>query len=278
MKLPEGFDFSQSNLKDYIDCPYRFYLRYILGTKWPALLVDDALEFELRGKTGARFHRLVQQYLLGIPESRLNEIAESDIDPNFIHWWEYFLDFVPQHLQGCRYPEMTLSTKLGENRLLAKYDLILVQDEKLLIFDWKTSSKAPKKAWLHDRVQTKLYRMILTQSGGTLSSKGSINPEDITMNYWFTANPSSFVSLPYSEKGFQEDLIFFQKIIQEILERKEGNFFRTDDLRKCRYCVYRSHCDRGIEAGDLESFESFEMEEEDFELDLDFDEIQEIAF
>ena len=278
MKLPDGFDFSQSNLKDYLDCPYRFYLRYILGTKWPALLVDDALEFEQRGQTGARFHRLIQQYLLGLPESRLNEIAGSDPNQDFFQWWEHFLDFVPQHLQGRRFPEMTLSTTLGENRLLAKYDLILVQDKKLLIFDWKTSGKVPKKVWLQDRVQTKLYQLILTQAGGSLSSITNIKPEDITMNYWFTDSPSSFVSLPYSEIAYQEDLIFFEKIIQEIQDRKEGNFFRTDDVRKCRYCVYRSHCDRGVEAGDLESFESFEMDEEDFELDLDFDEIQEIAF
>lgn len=278
MKLPDGFDFSQSNLKDYLDCPYRFYLRYILGTKWPALLVDDALEFEQHGQAGARFHRLIQQYLLGIPEPRLNEIAESDPNPDFLQWWEHFLDFVPPHLQGIRYPEMTLSTKLGENRLVAKYDLILIQDEKLLIFDWKTSRNPPKKTWLLDRVQTRLYRMILTQSGGSLSSKGNINPEDIIMNYWFTANPSILVSLPYSKKAFQEDVTFFREVIQEILDRKEENFYRTEDLKKCRYCVYRSHCDRGIEAGDLESFESFEMDEEDFELDLDFDEIQEIKF
>lgn len=278
MKLPDGFDFSQSNLKDYLDCPYRFYLRYILGTKWPALLVDDALEFEQHGQAGARFHRLIQQYLLGIPEPRLNEIAESDLNPDFLQWWEHFLDFVPPHLQGIRYPEMTLSTKLGEYRLVAKYDLILILDEKLLIFDWKTSRNPPKKTWLLDRVQTRLYRMILTQSGGNLSSKGSINPEDIIMNYWFTANPSILVSLPYSKKAFQEDVTFFREVIQEILDRKEENFYRTEDLKKCRYCVYRSHCDRGIEAGDLESFESFEMDEEDFELDLDFDEIQEIKF
>lgn len=278
MKLPEGFDFSQSNLKDYIDCPYRFYLRYILHTKWPALLVDDALEFELRGKAGARFHRLIQQYLLGLPESRLNEIAEADQNPAFIQWWEDFLEYVPPYLAGQKHVEITLSTRLGGHRLVAKYDLILAQDEKLLIFDWKTSSKLPKKAWLLDRVQTRLYRLILTQAGDSLSSMTNIKPEDITMNYWFTASPSSIISLPYSKKAYQEDVTFFEEIIQEILGRKEENFYRTEDLKKCRYCVYRSHCNRGVSAGDLESFETFELDEEDFELDLEFDEIQEVEF
>mgnify|MGYP001116774433 CR=1 FL=1 len=278
MKLPEGFDFSQSNLKDYLDCPYRFYLRYILHTKWPALLVDDALEFEQRGQTGARFHRLIQQYLLRIPESRLREIAEADPNPSFAQWWEAFLEYIPPFLEGRKYPEMTLSTKLGNHRLVAKYDLILVQDDNLIIFDWKTSRKQPRKAWLLDRVQTRLYRLILTQAGSSLTSMGKISPDQVSMNYWFTANPSTLVSLPYSEKAYRKDITFFEEIIKEILDRKEENFYRTSDLNKCRYCVYRSHCDRGVEAGDLETFDSFGMDEEDFELDLDFDEIQEVAF
>lgn len=278
MKLPQGFDFSQSNLKDYLDCRYRFYLRYILHTKWPALLVDDALEFELRGRTGARFHRLIQQYLLAIPESKLTEIAKADPDPTFSQWWEDFLEFIPPNLEGQRYIEMTLSTKLGGHRFVAKYDLILVQNDKLLIFDWKTASKQPKKSWLRDRIQTKLYLLILTQAGSSLLRTTNIKPEDITMNYWFTASPASVVSLPYSESAYKEDVTFFENLIQDIIERKEEDFYRTDDLNKCQYCVYRSHCDRGIEAGDLESFESFNVDEEDFELDLDFDQIQEIEF
>ncbi len=278
MKFPKSFDFSQSNLKDYLDCPYRFYLKNILHTKWPALLVDDAFEFELRGIVGARFHRLVQQYLLDIPKSRLTEIAEADPDPMFIQWWENFLEFVPPYLVGQRYVERTLSTRLTNQRVVAKYDLILVQKDKLLIFDWKTSRQQLKKEWLLDRVQTRLYRMILAQSWGTFFPSGSLNPEDIIMNYWFAAHPNTPISLPYSKEAYQEDLRFFEDLIRGILDLNEENFYRTENSDKCRYCVYRSHCDRGIQAGDIESFDSFTLDEEDFELDLDFDEIQEIEF
>ena len=279
MKLPEGFDFTQSNLKDYLDCPYRFYLKYIRRTKWPALLVDDALEFEERGKAGARFHRLVQQYLLGISESRLDEIAEADPNPEIVGWWENFLQFVPPILKGQRYVETSLSTPMLNHRLLAKYDLILVADKsQLVIFDWKTSSKRPKKEWLLNRVQTRLYRYILAQAGGSLLISDTVNPEQVTMNYWFAAHPEVPVTLTYDQKAYEEDQTYLENCINEILDRKEENFFRTKDLKKCRYCVYRSHCDRGVRAGDLESFEGFEMNEEDFELDLNFDQIQEIEF
>ena len=100
MILPADFDFTQGNLQDYLDCPYRFYMRYILHTKWPALVVGDALEFEARGQAGGRFHRLVQQYMLGVPQERINDMADEDPNPDLRAWWDGFLSHVPPWLDG----------------------------------------------------------------------------------------------------------------------------------------------------------------------------------
>ena len=107
MNLPKGFDFSQSSFQDYIDCPYRFYLRHILKAKWPALLVDEAIDFEQRSQAGARFHRLVQQYLVGVPEEYLTQTAASDSNRELITWWKDFLNYIPPNLSGKKYPETT---------------------------------------------------------------------------------------------------------------------------------------------------------------------------
>lgn len=279
MKLPEGFDFTQSNLKDYIECPYRFYLKTILKVKWPALLVDEALEFEQRGKAGARFHRLVQQYLWGIPESRLTEIAENDSEPKMSSWWQNFLIDIPPRMTGQRYVEIVLRVPMEGHHLLAKYDLILVQgSSNLMIYDWKTSQKRPHRAWLLDHVQTRLYRYLLTQTGAILAKTNLVDAKGITMNYWFANHPGALVELSYSLNDYLKDQAFFKALISEILDRNEENFTRTDDLKKCKYCLYRSHCDRGISAGDLDSFDAFSLQGEDFELDLDFDAIQEVDF
>jgi len=279
MNLPEEFDFTQSNLQDYSDCPYRFYLRYILNIKWPALIVDDAVDFELRGQTGARFHRLGQQYLLGVPEERLTSLAESDPQPDVAVWWENFLFNTPPWLKGKRFIENTLMTRLLGYRLVAKYDLILVADEnKVTIFDWKTSQNPGRKEWLLERVQTRFYRFVLTESAAMITDGQSINPEQITMNYWFAPHPESPVSLPYSQQAYQADKTFFQNLIQEITSKNLDSFEKTSDPKKCRFCVYRSHCDRGVEAGDLASFEALEKKPESFKLDTDYEEIAEIEF
>lgn len=279
MKLPENFDFSQSNLQDYLDCHYRFYLRYIKHMKWPALVVDDAVDFEQRGQTGARFHRLLQQYLLGLPEDRLSDLASADPAKEVIEWWQNFLVNVPPWLSGRQFVETTLSTTLAGRRLIAKYDLILIQDdENFAIFDWKTSRKRPRKDWLMERVQTRIYRFVLTEAGSNLAEQKPAAPEAVTMNYWFAPQPEILVSLPYTQKAYEEDVQFFTALIEEILGREEDHFLKTKDLDKCRYCVFRSHCDRGVGAGDLESFEDFQIEPEDLDEEINFSEIPAIEF
>ena len=66
-----------------------------------------------------------------------------------------------------------------------------------------------------------------------------------------------------------------QSLIREIESRSRIEEFElATDEKPCKYCVYRSLCDRGVEAGgDLEiEFES------ETEIVLDFDQIQEIEF
>lgn len=279
MNLPETFVFSQSNLQDYVDCPYRFYLRYILRTKWPALIVDDALEFEKRGQTGARFHRLIQQYLLGVPEARLTELAAADPEPDVARWWDDFLTAIPPLLEGERHVEMTSGASLLGQRLVAKYDLVLSRpDGTLAIYDWKTSARKIRKDWLLERVQTRLYRMLLTLSGAALSSNAEISPEQIEMNYWFAPHPDARVTLPYTQEAFEADHAYFSDLTGQIRSRPADAFTRTNDLSKCRFCVYRSHCDRGAAAGDLADLDDFSMEPDQAEPELDFDQIAEIEF
>jgi len=279
MTIPNDFDFTQSNLQDYVDCAYRFYLRYLLHIKWPALLIDDAIEFESRGQTGARFHRMIQQYLSGVPEDRITDLAAADPNPEVAGWWDGFLLNIPPFLTGERFVETTLATSLNGYRLIAKYDLVLVSEEgDFTIFDWKTAQNRPKKNLLLKRIQTRLYPLILAQSGGELNKSQSIYPEKIKMHYWFTSQPDALVSINNDQDTLTRDQDYFTNLIDEIRGKEPGNYLRTSDLKKCRYCVYRSHCSRGVQAGDLDSFEDDEISPEHFELDIEFEEIPEIQF
>jgi hypothetical protein len=98
------------------------------------------------------------------------------------------------------------------------------------------------------------------------------------MIYWFAAFPGSLIRLPYDVATYQKDKCFFSSLLAEIHNRPETDFSKTNDLKKCRYCTYRSHCDRGTQAGDIEGFDDFDIAIKEAETEIDFDDIPEIKF
>jgi CRISPR/Cas system-associated exonuclease Cas4 (RecB family) len=274
-KLPAQFSFSQSSLQDYADCPRRFQLRYLDQLVYPAAESEPALENERHLLEGQHFHRLAQQYLLGIPTEKLERLANT---PNLQRWWENFINATD--LTGLRglsglYPEVTLSAPLGDFRLVAKYDLIaFTEDEKIIIYDWKTYRKRPRNEWTSARWQTRVYRSLLVAAGSQLNGGMPIVPERCEMIYWFSNFPDDPARFPYNEAQYKRDWDALVKLTEEI--HSAASYPLTEDRQRCAYCPYRSYCDRGTQAGDLDTIEA-EMEAESL-FDVNFEQIGEIEF
>jgi hypothetical protein len=279
--LRPPFNFSQSSLQDYVDCLRRFKLRYLDKLVYPAEETEPALENEKHLQEGQQFHRLAQQFLLGIPTDKLAPLANT---PNLQRWWENFIS--AKDLTGLRdlsglYPEVTLSAPLGDFRLVAKYDLIAItEDERIVIYDWKTYRKRPRNEWLAARWQTRVYRSLLAAAGnqfnvptGGIGGK-PIVPDRCEMVYWFSNYPDEPARFPYDEVQYKRDWDALLKLTEEI--QSASDYPKTDDRQRCAYCPYRSYCDRGIQAGDPEMLEA-EMEAESL-FDVDFEQIGEIEF
>ena len=278
--LPEQFAFSQSSLQDYADCPRRFQLRYLDKLVYPAAESEPALENERHQQEGQYFHRLAQQHLLGIPTDKLAQLANT---PNLGRWWENFLTFSQTSLTGLTalYPEVTLSAPLGDFRLVAKYDLIAMsEDEKIFIYDWKTYRKRPRNEWLSARWQTRVYRALLVRAGSQLIPSAGKNggrpivPERCEMVYWFSNFPDDPAHFAYNEIQYNRDWDALVKITEEI--QAAASYPLTEDRQKCAYCPYRSYCDRGVQAGDLDAIEA-EIESESL-FDVNFEQVGEIEF
>ena len=270
---------SQSSLQDYVDCARRFQLRYIERLSYPAIESEPALENEKHLQEGEYVHRLAQQYLIGIPSEQIGKLANT---PNLQRWWENFLNATNllgfKNLTGL-YAEATLSAPLGNFRLLAKYDLIAIENGKATIYDWKTYRKRPRNEWLAARMQTRVYRALLVHAGAHLNNGQPIAPEQIEMVYWFSDFPNEPARFPYTSAQYQRDWGLLVKLADEILRSAQNdkmNFPLTDDRTKCLYCPYRSHCERGVQAGDVDQAEAGMEAEELF--DVNFEQIGEIAF
>lgn len=267
--LSSPFTFSQSSLQDYADCPRRFQLRYIDKLSWPAVDSEPVVEEERRQIEGQIFHRLVQQYLLGVPSEKLSRMANT---PNLERWWFKFKEeFV---LRGESHPELTLSAPAGSHRLIAKYDLITVQNSQAIIYDWKTYAKRPRDEWMSARWQTRVYRSLLVRAGSHLNNSQPFRPEQIEMVYWYADFPSEPTRFPYDARQFKRDWSAIEKVVEEISSAME--FRLTEDEKMCRFCAYRSYCNRGTQAGQTDQGEA-EMESE-AAFDVNFEQIGEIEF
>jgi CRISPR/Cas system-associated exonuclease Cas4 (RecB family) len=299
MTLPINFRFSQASLSDYLDCPRRFQLRYLLEQAWPAVESEPLLERERLAELGRRFHKLIQQHVEGLS---IEALTESISEPELVRWWQRYLDSLnttlsdlPQKRRAevamsipistmplrSEHPSTSSSLRsesaqdatvlrsaqdastpavMGGYRLAAHFDLIASDDERAVIVDWKTEQRRSTREQLMQRVQTRVYRYVLT-----LAQQRP--PGTVSMIYWFAQYPDQPIALPYDAAQHADDHRFLIDVIAEIeaLARDSqpspgSEWPKTPDERKCAYCVYRSLCNRGVHAG------TSEPDEEDFDL------------
>jgi CRISPR/Cas system-associated exonuclease Cas4 (RecB family) len=282
--LPPDFQFSQRSLQDYVDCRRRFQLRYLDQLSWPAVEAEPLIEHEHHLRSGADFHRLIQRYLLGVPGERLSKMLDSNGPGNndLKRWWGNFLQFANITPNDNSLIEGMLSAQIRGYRLLAKYDLIHWDMDqpgpRVTIYDWKTSQRRPSRQWLADRLQTKVYPYLLIQAGAPVIVMSELEPEQIEMVYWFADHPQEEQRFSYSTEEYEQDHEYLTGLVDQINALGEDDFELTPDESHCKFCTYRSLCDRGTAPGILAEMEIDQGPESEDDFELDFDQIAEIEF
>jgi hypothetical protein len=275
MPLPSDFVFSQNNLQDFIDCPRRFQLKYLLHTTWPAPISEPVEEQERLIQLGSQFHRMVQQFQLGIPEEKISRWVN---DPDLKAWWDAFMTNPPKNLPESRQAEIFLSMPFEGFRLAAKIDLLAVEkNTRAVIVDWKTTHRPPRPQYVIKRIQSTVYPFLVINTGSALNDLKPFEPSQVSMTYWFPAYPEKAVTLTFDKTWMETSRIQLAGLIREISQMKQEIFPLTGNSEKCLFCRYRSLCERGINAGSLENEED-DLEQDESPLDINFDEIQGIAF
>jgi hypothetical protein len=313
--LPSDFSLSQSSLQTYSDCKRRFWLTYIRQLPWPAVEVTPIQEHETMMRLGKAFHRLVQRAEIGIDP----DLLAADL-PDPLHlWFSGYRHHRPQDVPtGVLEIEYSISVPLNivlpdasshaesfgqphtddqpAYRLTALFDLLAVQPgERAVIIDWKTARYRPNINSVQRRFQSRVYPYVLVEASRHLPW-GPLDPEQVEMRYWYTAAPDQPINFRYDSAQHAENGREFRRILAEIVSKgDEDDFPLVDDTeanrqRLCRFCTYRTRCDRGSVAGSLldldapDSAATWMALEDDLETaapaDLTFDlgDIQELAF
>jgi hypothetical protein len=286
--LPPNFRFSQSSLQALVDCLRMFQLRYIQRVAWPAPLAEPVDDYEDMQIQGQAFHHLVHQSLLGIPAEYLTRSAESNA--RLAGWWRNFLEKAPDLQDFKIYPEISISTPFGNHRLVAKFDLLAIHpatsdhtppsQTKAVIYDWKTSHNRPKRVWQASKLQSRVYPYVLVKASEAILGF-PLQPEQVEMVYWFSNFPTAPMAFEYSQEKLQSDEHIIRELIATALQLGEQEAPKTDQVKRCRFCVYRSLCDRGTTAASIFDDPDVESDIEptsDTEFDFDFDQIAEVEF
>lgn len=275
MPLPKSFRFSQSSLQDYAECPRRFELRYVKAQAWPAVLAQPVLEHEEQVRRGEAFHRLVHQHMLGLPAESLTPQDDADLQ----RWWAAYLDQPPSGLRDAHcLAETTLSTVVGGQRVIAKYDLLAVSESRVLVVDWKTDHRRPSSDSLRRRLQTSVYLYVAAEAGARALDLPSLTPDRVAMAYWFAEFPEQTEEIAYDAVRHEANRRLLETLIAEVLATPDGGFPMAVDDRKCRFCIYRSLCDRGAEAGVLADIDESTLGTDLQPPDLDLEQMAEISY
>jgi hypothetical protein len=274
MTLPDDFVFSQNNLQDFVDCPRRFQLKYILKTAWPAPISEPIEEHDRLISLGSQFHMMAQRFFLGIPEE---VISRHVTDEDLLVWWNAFISNPPSDMPPLKQPEVSLSMPFAGYRLAAKIDLLAVEPgARAIIYDWKTTHQEPKPRFLTERIQSLVYPLLVITTGSVLNGYKPFDPQQVSMVYWYPAFPDKPVKLSFDEAWVSGATAKLTRLVRQIADMRLEIYPLTVDSAKCKFCRYRSLCERGTTAGKMDEEE--ETEREESLMDINFDDIQGIAF
>jgi len=265
--------FSARSMQDFLECPRRFELRYMLQQSWPAPVTEPVLLYEERIRVGNEFHRIIQKYLIGI---ELNRLLGASVSPEIDQWLNAFHSFFTQLQFRTYFSELPLIMPFNNMFFRGVVDFAgLKSDNKLLIADWKTTFHPRRKDTILKSIQSILYPFMIFECRDTVFPGWKGKPEDLKMIYWFADQPEEVISLDYSQKIHKKNSEILNMLVETIGQTEPGSFQKTDDTKKCIYCEYRSLCERGDKAGPIHELE----DEIDLDLlitGLNFDDVMEI--
>lgn len=285
--LPSDFVFSQSNLQTYSDCARRFWLTYVQRLPWPAVEATPVQEVEYVMRLGEAFHRAIQRAEAGIPPELVAMQLEDPLDT----WFAAYQQHRPRDLpESTRIIEsvLTMPLQVGTDgpvyRMMAKFDLLAIEPgERAVIIDWKTSRRRTEAHFLRQKLQSQVYPYLVVEVSKT-QAWGPLTPEQVEMRYWFTAAPDEPVVLRYNTQQHAANHQLFQRLLSQIVAgQSEDDFPKAPDTeairsRLCAYCPYRSRCDRGVTPGDLAQVNDLEEIIYDLALEVNLEDVTEIAF
>lgn len=210
--------------------------------EWPAPPTDRFGEREAAIERGVTFHQLVLQESLGMA---VEEVVANSEDALLKEWWQNWRTLGPEVPAHETHSETINSVPVAGQRLVARFDRVMVESGRVWVFDWKTGRKMPEQSEYADSWQTLVYRFVMAEAGALWNGGQPIAPADITLIYWHAQYPETLRPIGYCNAEHEEARRLISAAITSIVALPDENAFaKTDDLNECRRCEFQAYCDR----------------------------------
>ncbi len=235
-----------------------------------ALSGPSTAEQQQTTQWGSQFHLLMQQRALNLPVEILAQ-ANTEMATSMTALAQVAPD-VFEHLSAVSQVAERLSDQAfsqSEHRrtlafsgylLTVVYDLLVYSSEAGQIFDWKTHQQPPRREWLQNDWQTRLYLYVLCETT-------DLEPAQLSMTYWFVrlaagsdavaagqmlekreaegTQPTSY-RFGYSGAQHQRTQQDLQRLTDRLTQMRQAGDFPKVAIEKglCDRCPFNMRCDR----------------------------------
>ncbi|MGB0563296.1 MAG: PD-(D/E)XK nuclease family protein [Spirulinaceae cyanobacterium] len=237
---PSPLTLTQGQLNSFEQCPRRYQYQYLEQLGAP---LDP--ERQARTNWGSQFHRLMQQYILG-----LAGVSNSPgCDPAMAQALQALTATVPALQDPAARYEAEHRRLWACSAMIAfvvVYDLLVLEPDRAEILDWKTYPQPPNTKQLAENWQTLLYPFVLVETSDYL-------PEQVAMTYWFVQadqTPTAW-RLDYTTPLHQEVRTRLDQHLNHLPAlalafAQTGQDLPPVDAEQqhphCRYCPFQSRC------------------------------------
>lgn len=235
------FRYSQNSINTYKSCPFKFKYKYIDKINWKH---DDiqSREYYESLKSGSEFHLLCERYFSNIPLG-VNDNTKHD----FVRWIEKIKDLIPISSEYTYLPEYEVRLNLNKSIIQAKYDLVIIKENEIEIWDWKTENKKVDYKNAENRMQTIVYMLLAKEVIPKLFDI-NIDTKNIKMKYYQPEFDTDCVSISYSDEKHninKKNIISYIDKIQNTKYSEEQETYKYNLIKNknhCQFCEFNKLC------------------------------------
>ena len=259
-----------TRFKDFLECPYRFYLKYKkiipckdLTKEMPAWQFGNVVHkvLEKFGKINeAKTDN--QNVIRSILKKLLDEVIVEEFgnDPHvavliqkdsIIKRLNVFADVQAKRFENnwlIRETEQMLEIELGEFKITGKVDRIDEKYSQKSIIDYKTSSTIKDVYLAHYNKKEEKWKDLqlpLYAYWGKKQNNGKI-PETAYFIIQKDTKKINVLEYQWNENEISDAINTAMEIFKKINSNEKNSFKRTEIINHCRYCDYKKLCNRDV--------------------------------